>query len=59
MFLFSFVAYFSYGEYAGIFSVFYNQFNKGLLILSEIGSLVTFSEILRLPAMFDKKIFRT
>ena len=42
-----------------MFSVFYNQFNKGLLISLEIGSLVTFSGILRLPTMFDKKIFKT
>ena len=30
MFLFSYVAYLSYSEYAGIFSVFYNQFNNGI-----------------------------
>ena len=30
MFLFSFFAYFSYSEYAGMFSVFYNQFNNGI-----------------------------
>ena len=31
MFLFSFFAYFSYSEYAGMFSVFYNQFNNRII----------------------------
>ena len=29
----------------------------GSLILSEIGSLVTYSGILKLPTMFEKKVF--
>ena len=59
MFLFSFFAYFSYSEYAGMFSVFYNPFKNGSLILSEIGSLVTYSGMSRLPTMFEKKVFKT
>ena len=31
MFLFSFFAYFSYIEYTGMFSVFYNQFNNRII----------------------------
>ena len=43
----------------GCFLYFTISLIMGSLILSEIGSLVTYSGILRLPTMFEKKVFKT
>ena len=48
------VAYFSYFEYVWVIAIFYS----GSLMLSEIGSQLAYSAILRLPKILEKKVFR-
>ena len=52
------VAYFSYFEYAWVITIFYNGFNNWIIDVSEIGSQLACSTILRLITILEKKVFR-
>ena len=59
MFLFSFVAYFSYSEYAGMFSVFYNQFNNGITNIIRNRVVGDILRDIKAITIFEKKVFKT
>ena len=52
------IAYFCYFEYAWVITIFYNGFNDWIIDVSEIGSQLACSTILRLIKILEKKVFR-